>query len=226
MRVRTKVAFAILAVASLLAISTNATAATEDNGASDPNAAKAATAFPVDAKPVADHLMIDGERIEVAVMPDFPNEGYVELLTDNGVEYGEIVEKGVVVTERTAAKGITAAAAASCGTWINWAAPGNGNYIQGPPGCSFIGLNKDTKAGYEFVVNVLSLGGACTQALGYHLTPVSTGGYQYTAYWTGMGCRSAGSTWGGTVQWGNVAAVKKILVKSTGAGIGSNGQFR
>ena len=41
MRVRTKVAFAILAVASLLAISTNATAATEDNGASDPNAAKA-----------------------------------------------------------------------------------------------------------------------------------------------------------------------------------------
>lgn len=153
MRVRTKVAFAILAVASLLGISTNATAATEDNGASDPNAAKAATAFPVDAKPVADHLMIDGERIEVAVMPDFPNEGYVELLTDNGVEYGEIVEKGVVVTERTAAKGITAAAAASCGTWINWAAPGNGNYIQGPPAAPLSGSTKTRK----LVMNSLSM---------------------------------------------------------------------
>lgn len=63
-------------------------------------------------------------------------------------------------------------------------------------------------------------------AKGFHLVPVSGGGYQYSAFWTALGCRPGGSTYGGVVPWGNVAANKQMLVKATAALVGANGQFR
>lgn len=156
MKSNTMLVVSALVAGSMLMLSTSGASANEQNNGTDER--QAATDFPVDVKPVADHLVIDGERVEVAVMPSFPSTGYVEILNGHTVEYGEIVDGGTIVTDRTAAKPVSPKAVASC-NWTSWVAPATGNYVPTVQGCSFIGLNSSVQAGYEVVIGSASLGG-------------------------------------------------------------------
>ncbi|WP_308490947.1 hypothetical protein [Microbacterium terrisoli] len=159
-------------------------------------------------------------------MSDFPSSGDVVITDGTRAETGVITKRGHVTTDRAAGKLQSQAALAACG-WTNWTAP-----FTWPVkwwltrGCSLIGTTASATAGYTIDVDINSLGGACHQVYGYHLTPVSSGGYQYTGFWTGTGCINPGGDSGWTVPWGNVAAVKQLYAKTTGGAAGSAGMFK
>lgn len=178
-----------------------------------------------DVTPVADHLIVDGVRVNVTVMSDFDTSGPVLILNSKGVETGTITQPGVVVSDRAAGKPQSRAALAGC-SWTSWVAPGDTLWHQSLPGCSYIGTTNTTTAGYEVTTDFNSAGSGCAQILGYHLTWVSTGGYQWTGFWSGIGCVPSGSSGTGTVLWGNVASSKRILVKSGGGPAGAAGMFQ
>ncbi|MFF2486853.1 hypothetical protein ACFVSU_10655 [Microbacterium sp. NPDC058062] len=215
MQKRTRLALAAV-VSATLAILPAALASADD----------AVPSPPVE-KPVADHLVIDGEEVPVAVMPGFADSGPVVIATDNGLETGVIEEDGTITTDSAAGRPQSRAALAGCGGWTTWVAPANNLWNQSVPGCSLIGTTSTTTAGYSVTVDGSALAGACVQIKGHKLTPVSTGGYQWVTDWKGIGCLPAyGGGGSGTILWGNVADTTRLLTKSSGGGvIGSSGMF-
>lgn len=175
--------------------------------------------------PVADHLVIDGAEVSVAVMPGFADDGPVVIVTDEGLETGVIEPDGSITTDNAAGRPQSRAALRSCG-WTTWVAPTNGVWNQSGPGCSLIGTTSTTTAGYTVTVDGNALAGACVQIKGHKLTPLSSGGYQWVTQWGGIGCLPAyGGSGGGTILWGNVADTTRVLTKSSGGVVGSAGMF-
>lgn len=184
-----------------------------------------AAAPPIE-EPVADHLIIDGVEVPVAVMPGFAESGPVVIATDEGVETGVIEADGSITTDSAAGRPQSRAALSSCTGWTNWVAPANGVWNQSVAGCSLIGTTSTTKAGYSVTVDGNSLGGACVQIKGHRLTPISTGGYQWVTDWSGIGCLPAyGGAGTGSILWGNVADTTRLLTKASSPVVGSAGMF-
>ncbi|MBS1675237.1 MAG: hypothetical protein JSS74_14880 [Actinobacteria bacterium] len=181
---------------------------------------------PPEIKQVADHLIIDGQRVDVAVMSDFPDSGPVLILGDGTVESGQITSDGTVATDKSLGRApLSPDTVNACGDRYGWTAAGDGNYHLSIYGCSLIGTSSSFQAGYEIGIDGANYGGACGMALGYHLVPASGGGYVYSAFWTGLGCKNPGQSITGAVPWGNVAASKRVNMMSSSAPIGSSGWF-
>ncbi|MHA6694650.1 hypothetical protein [Homoserinimonas sp. A520] len=223
-----------LAIAGALALVLTPTgAAFADQSAADQSAADKVSAdksHPVPfTEPIADHLIIDGEKVAVTVM-ELPPSGPVEIIGAGPsqlaeVVSGEIVNGEVVTDNPVAAKSLTDVAPMAACSWKNWVAPAGGAYYQSVAGCYVIGASTSTQVGYNISINTSTVAGACGQALGYKLVPGSNGSYYYAGYWQALGCKNPGQLIQGTVNWGNVAASKRVLMASTGGIAGSSGQF-
>jgi hypothetical protein len=180
---------------------------------------------PSPVEPIADHLVIDGNVVQVAVMPGFPTSGPVVIGTGDQVETAIIESDGTVTTDAAAGRPQSKAALAGCSSWTTWTSPANGLWNQSPPGCSFIGTTADTRAGYRVSVDGNGAAGAYVQIWGHQLTPSSGGGYQWTGVWGGIGAVSPGDEANANIVWGPVADNTYIFTKSQGAVVGSAGMF-
>lgn len=214
MKIRTRLALTAVMSASLALLPV--TLATADDAVPTP---------PVEEQ-VADHLIIDGVEVPVAVMPGFADSGAVVIATEDGLETGVIEEDGSITTDSAAGRAQSRAALLSCGGWTTWVAPANNLWNQSVAGCSLIGTTNTTPAGYSVTVDGNALAGACVQIKGHKLSPLSSGGYQWVTDWKGIGCLpAAGGSGSGSILWGKVADTTRILAKSSGAVIGSSGMF-
>jgi hypothetical protein len=178
--------------------------------------------------PVAHELVIYGKRVAVDVMSDFPMSGEAKINGGGITSYtlGDTSRSDATASKTAPAPEVTPQSTlASC--WRNWVAPGTGNWYQSVAGCSIVGTTSSYQEGYTVTIDSNTLGGACAEALGYHLVWNSqVNNYVKVGFWQSIGCGAPGATLGGNVPWGATAAVKKIMIKSTSAPVGSAGMFQ
>jgi hypothetical protein len=147
----------------------------------------------------------------VLIAPDY--------LEEIGLEYDDVKH---VDTLSDFQSEVAIAAKIACGQWSNFGAAPGGAWSQNYTGCAIFG-SPNLTVSYQWALTAGTNQSACAQGRGwYRGYNGSTMGVWSKFYTVGCG----GSSGGGTVPWGNVAASKQFKARSMIIVHAATGQWR